>query len=65
MAQLNVKFVKNFREIENVCNFAPMKLTKILFVAAAAALTGCAAGNQADNTLVIVHTNDTTATLTR
>lgn len=36
-----------------------MKLTKILFVAAAAALTGCAAGNQADNTLVIVHTNDT------
>lgn len=36
-----------------------MKLTKIIFVAAAAALTGCAAGNQADNTLVIVHTNDT------
>lgn len=36
-----------------------MKLTKILFVAAAAALTGCGAGNQADNTLVIVHTNDT------
>ncbi|MDE6367520.1 MAG: metallophosphoesterase, partial [Muribaculaceae bacterium] len=35
------------------------KLTGLLFMALAGALVGCTAGSAADDTLVIVHTNDT------